>query len=368
MDLWVLDSNFKKIDIIDNYISLIWTERYSEAGEFELFSDLNEQILKLSKIGNYISISDSDRLMIIEKYEITTDIEDGDRITVSGRTVDTILDRRIVWGLRTLNDNIEDAIKFLLSDNAISPSNTNRIIPNFIFKKTDDIRIRDIKIKTQITGANLYETIKNLCNNEQLGFKVILNSNNKLEFSLFKGIDRSRKQTINNLVIFSEQFDNLLNSNYIDNVDNYKNAALIGGEGEGIDRIYSEIGTESGLERRELFVDARDISSQTENQNKSSDGKNYNTSMPIAEYKQLLNARGYEKLAETTKTEAFEGEVDIHSLYKYNEDFFIGDIVQLENRYGFSTQCMVTEYVISVDENGINAYPTFTNVNKIRKD
>jgi len=36
MDVLILDDQIRPIDIVDEYISLVWTERWDEMGDFEL--------------------------------------------------------------------------------------------------------------------------------------------------------------------------------------------------------------------------------------------------------------------------------------------------------------------------------------------
>ena len=46
--------------------------------------------------------------------------------------------------------------------------------------------------------------------------------------------------------------------------------------------------------------------------------------------------------------------------YIVDEDFFLGDIVQIENEYGIQAQPRIIEIIESEDENGISVIPTFT--------
>ena len=131
-----------------------------------------------------------------------------------------------------------------------------------------------------------------------------------------------------------------------------KNVALVGGEGEGSERKYTAVGSGQGLERRELFVDARDISSDL------GDGE----TLSETEYNAQLQQRGKENLAENTDLTSFEGETESTVMFKYGEDFFIGDIVQIANEYGHKTKARILELVISENEEGTSAYPTFKTI------
>ena len=200
-------------------------------------------------------------MMNRRKIQITSDTEDGNHVTVTGRSLESILDRRIVWGQKLLSGNLQNGIKTLLNENVISPSDSNRKIPNFIFKESIDPAITKLKLEAQYTGDNLYDVIQKICEEQGIGFKITLNDEKQFVFELYAGSDRSYDQTENPYVIFSPKFENIINSNYIESKASLKTVTLVGGEGEGAGRRYTTVGGGSGLNRRELFTDARDISS-----------------------------------------------------------------------------------------------------------
>ncbi len=131
--------------------------------------------------------------------------------------------------------------------------------------------------------------------------------------------------------------------------------ALIAGEGEGPERTTAVIGEGAGWERKELYVDARDISSET--------GDEEGSVLPPEEYKKLLIERGKERLEEYKAVKLFEGEVDTSHMFVYGKDFFLGDTVQLVNEYGIEATSVVEELVISHNANGYRVVPTFNEVN-----
>lgn len=261
MNLIVLDTNLQVVAVADTYNSMIWTDRFQEAGDFELCRPMERSVLDYIQKDFYLWRKDSEHVMIIEKILIESDAEDGDRLTVTGRSLESILDRRIIWGLKTLSGNFQDGVKSLLEENIINPSKPERKIPNFIFEASTDPAITELKIDTQYMGDNLYDVITALCKERGIGFKVTLNSSNQFVFKLYSGADRSYGQFLNPYVIFSPNFDNIIDSNYVEEKSAWKNVTLVGGEGEGSERRYTAVGNTTGLERRELFTDARDVSS-----------------------------------------------------------------------------------------------------------
>lgn len=354
MDLIILNTDLDAVEVVDIYNSFIWTDRYNECGDFELYTNMNVELLNYIKQDFYVQNPDSEHTMIIEKILITSDFEDGDNITVSGRSLESILDRRIIWKQKTLTGNLQNGIKTLLNECIISPEISARKIDNFIFEESDDPAITELTIDAQYTGDNLYEVISKVCIENNIGFKITLNDSKQFVFKLYAGVNRSYDQDILPYVIFSPSFDNILNGNYMESKSALKNVTLIGGEGEGSSRKYTTVGSASGLERRELFTDARDISSNI----------GYEETMPISEYNALLQQRGKEKLAENINVVTFEGQVETTLMYRYGEDFFMGDIVQIADEYGHETKVRILEIITSEDENGILTYPTFSTVNE----
>lgn len=350
MVLTVLDTNFNTIAVLDGYKSLIWSDPFANYGDFELYVPVNRTYFDQLQEDYYILNKDSEHVMIIESIETDSDLELGSYIRITGRSLESILDRRIIWGLRYAKGNMQDFIQAILNENIINPSIADRKIPNFVFQRSDDSRITGLTIDTQYTGDNILDVITELCEEAEIGFKIILNNQNQFVFSLYAGIDRSYSQDVNPYVVFSPKFENLINSNYYKSKENLKNVTLIGGEGEANERVYTTYGSGSGLQRRELFSDARDLQSKDENGN----------DIPRSQYIANLQRRGQNNLLDYTEIEAFEGEVEATQMFVYKEDFFIGDIVQIANEYGKEGRTRITELTISDDETGLAIYPTFT--------
>lgn len=351
MELLVLNTDFESIAVIDTYESLIWTDRYNEYGDFEIYFAMDTELLEYLKEDNYLWLKDSEHCMIIEDIKIDADAEDGNHLIVTGRSLESILERRIIWGQRIFNGNLQSAIQTMLNENIISPSIADRKISNFIFTASTDGKITGLKIDNQYTGDDLYTVIKGLCQENNIGFKIVLTDDNQFAFSLYAGADRSYDQTENPYVVFSPNFENIINSNYYSSKANLKNVTLVAGEGEGASRKTTTVGSGSGLSRRELFTDARDISSDTDE-----------GTLTDAEYTAQLVTKGQKNLADHTIVTAFEGEVEVTRLFKYGEDFFIGDIVQIANEYGNEGSAYISELIISRSKDEISIYPTFKTI------
>lgn len=352
-EIYILDSNFNTFAVVDTFESFIWTDRYYEAGEFEIVTVANKYYLDTFRQDYYVYFSRSEHLMIIEQIEIDSDAEDGNKLKVKGRSLEALLDRRVIWGWKTLNTDVQNGIKTLINENAISPSINKRKFPNFVFKDTTDAHILETRMDTQYFGENLYDSIVDICKTLNLGFKVTVNAEKKLEFELYYSTFHNCDQDENPYVIFSVDYDNLINSNYVSSTVNYKTVALIGGEGEGSEKKYTsyELSTSgSGYQRREMYTDQSGVTSDLGEEELDS-----------ADYDQLLKSKGAKELAENIITEEFEGET-MDTTFVYGVDYKLGDVVTLRNEYGKSSISRVIEYTFSKNATEDKAYPTFATV------
>lgn len=346
IDLIVLNQQFEKIAIIDAYESLLWTDRYNSPGDFEIYTPVDKLsgILKYPVANNYLQIKDSEHTMIIEDTTIESNIETGNHIKIIGRSLESILDRRIVWTQTDITGNLQNGIERLLNETIINPSDTDRKLDNFIFEASEDPEITELTMENQYTGDNLLEIIETLCETNKIGYKIILNDSNQFVFSLYKGVDRSYNQNSNPYVVFKPSFENIINSNYSDIQSEAKTIALVAGEGEGNQRVTRVVGTGTGLLRKELYVDARDLRSDDISQQ---------------EYYAKLDQRGTEKLNENKVKKTFDGQCETTRMFKYKNDFYMGDIVQVADEYGMESSARVTEFIWSSNQSGIESYPTF---------
>lgn len=350
MNLWVLNSEFQALFLIDSFESFLWTDKYNGAGDFEIYTTVELNVLRMLEKGYYIWLEESDKTMIVETIQITTNVEDGAKMIISGRSLESILDRKIIWTQTNINGNLQNGVRKLIEENVINPTIPDRRIDNFIFEESEDEKITSLKLDAQYTGDNLYDTIVSICESNSIGFQVLLNRDYQFVFKLYAGEDRSFDQEANPYIIFSSSFGNIISSDYIDSDKTLKNVALVAGEGEGLDRRTYVVGSASGMERRELYVDARDIQSRT------SDGGTISES----EYNEKLKTRGEEKLSNYKRTKSFDGAVETLNTHVYGKDFFKGDIVQFVNEYDMEAKVRVVEIVISQDTSGYSCYPTFS--------
>ena len=183
--------------------------------------------------------------------------------------------------------------------------------------------------------------------------RAIMNTvKSKIAIGLYAGTDRSYRQSKNPFVVFSQENENLLGFSYKYDESKKVNAALIGGEGEGIDRKLAQIGTAAGLDRDEVFVDAKDVASTIEDSN----GKQ--TTYTADQYNKLLEERG--RLNMTPAEESFDSSVDLTRSYEYRKDFDVGDIVTIYDQHtGVYVNVRLMSVLETEDASGYTLAPTF---------
>lgn len=157
-------------------------------------------------------------------------------------------------------------------------------------------------------------------------------------FNVLEGRNLSVTQSENPPAIFSPEFGTLRTLAYTESDLDYKNYAIVAGQGEGAERRIVEVGYPSavGFDRHVLFVDARDVGEETEDDPPQP--------LSVAEIEARLRTRGLQKLAEHGQEIYLEGQALSSSRLVYEEDYDLGDIVTLQNKdWGVSLDERITE-------------------------
>lgn len=346
MIIYVMHDLSGAADIVENFESVIWNMQFYGVGDFELIIpyDKNHDICS---IGSYL-VRDIDvgsgeyhNVMRIESRQLSYDADKGWILTLSGSGLKKIVGQRVAWSQTNFeNENVESAIRQLITDNIISPEDTDRTIDNFILD--DPVGFTDT-FDAQVFSENLAEWIESTCQQYSYGWDVYIKYG-KFVFTLIQGTERTYESGVDP-VIFSPEFENLVAASYEYSLSEYHNAALVGGEGEGIDQVNVYVGSSSGLERYETYVDAGSVSSNGE-------------IITMETYRSMLQSYGEQQLTQMSgEVKRFEGEI-MQGLYTLNKDFFLGDVVEVDI-IGLRAKSRIIEVIYSEDENGSSLLPTF---------
>lgn len=354
MNLYTLDGLNGIDDIIETFQSVIWNMQFFGFGDFELIvPGTAENINRLPKGKLLVRETDIEtdpedesivtyrNVMQIRERKISFDVEEGWILTLRGSGLKRIVGQRIVWAQTNLSGTIENAIRQVITENIISPDDTDRQIANFILATANGYAET---IEAQLFGENIADWLQETCEMAGYGWDVYI-SNGKYVFEIKKGTDRTYDQNIVTPVVFSTEFDNLNSSSLETSAEEYANTALVGGEGDGTDQVTATVGTATGLNRFETYVDASGVSSNGQ-------------IITMQEYIKMLQTYGATQLSKVSQTEKLTGEIIHNGIYVLNRDYFLGDLVQLKNQF-FDAKSRIIEMIYCEDETGSTLVPTF---------
>lgn len=323
MELYVFHMDtFERLGVIDSYQSLEFVINYRKHSSLDLIVDATAENIDyfINNSNDIVLTKDNDLKhgYLIETVKYVDDKKS--QLEVYCKSLGSMLGWRQIDGQQSFEGTVEDALRYFVNKNAINPTNTKRKINGLVLGPLNGITDTTSEA---FTNKPLDESLWEICVKFDIAYDVLLDIKNKqFVFTVWKGIDRSTEQSINEPVIFSKEFDNVLAQNYVDDKSDYRNVCIIAGEGEGTARTYLVINDEiSGRQRREMFVDARDLQSENEDE----------TTMSSTQYEALLKERGKNKLAENERVRTFETDVDYGSQFVYGVDYQVGDNVTIRN-------------------------------------
>ena len=419
--VYVRDKNsYEIIRIEESFSSLVWTERYQEAGEFILEIPINVANFEVYKRGNYIQLDESDETMIIESLNINDETEDP-KLEVSGRTLSCILERRI--NASRLDESYAQSVKYegafgtvvqgIINDEFLDPKmityswhhrNSDGTTeegydsshPSNNYKVSDKVsasyrKISNIRYSNSVTGVtvakdysklmSVYDILVSISRKYVTGFRVRL-QNGTFVLETYKGTDRTSAQKVLDPVIFNPVMDNISYVNYFEDQTDFRNVALSYSDASwspvefnvSMDTTIfngyvwvtnNESKTNeslTGLNRFELAVDARSSASVS----------GYDPS----EYyypemgEESDPAQNIVSKVESVATDEFdtgdhdfvktsEGAIDPLVRYEFGKDYFLGDTVELSNDNGVIMTAVIDEVVRSYDSDGFIVTPNF---------
>lgn len=338
MDLYVYDLSFNLLGLVDDYESLVWTRDFYKAGTFELQLSLPKSdadvasLFSLIKRGNIVVKDDNPQEAAVINFVSINGIK-HERVTVKGSFLGDLLSRRTVWGEQENTGTIEDVMKAFVLDNCIAPTNQNRIIPSLAL--APDSGVADNATEFSSENPSVSSWLNALAVKYDVGWRVLFDPvNTQYLFDVYRGRDLSYGQSENPRAIFSLDFENVNNQTLTDADEDFKNMAIVAGEGDEATRRTVLINDAlSGFERREIYIDAGSVSKERE------DG----TQIPDDEYDEILREYGLRELSELKPLFTMQSDISVLSNLAYRKDFDLGDIVTIENRrWGVSLDTRIT--------------------------
>lgn len=314
------------------YKSLRWRPMYDKPGEFELHTS-PAWFAQISR-GQLILRPDRPKDTVVVEG---IDIESGDMI-IKGRFLSCVLEGAAITKQYNFDGPIEAAMRQLVTEQYGRVVRTlhMKLAPAGNFQAT---------IQAQVSLKNLLTVVQAMARAGGLGFRVYADTAEQcLFFEVYQGTDRTETQEENARVTFSDAYHNIEKPHYQENEAQYKNYAIVCGEGEGINRTIVEVDRTNGEDRRELLVDASDLSKG----NKTA-----------ARYEAVLVQRGNDKLDEHCRIQSFEAGIKSSSQFRYIEDWNLGDIVTgKQTAWGVAMDQRVTEIEEVYENDAMTVTPT----------
>lgn len=335
MEILVLDNNYTILGLLEQMESLIWDERYYEAGAFEIYCPASKNARRLLREGNRVMrINKSEMVCVIDTVSEKT--EDGVvMLTVSGRDVLYLTNRRIAAYRKLSEVLVGTAVQRILNDNVLNPTNAARTLPGIRYVASD---INEAYITGIYQGESVHEILSGMCKQTDTGIKAMLNRSDKtIEISLYNGKNLMENQPGVNSVILSTDYGTLDEAEWNRTYTGYANTAYVGGDGSGKNRTVVLTGnTYRGEDRYEMFV--------------SADGTRQDDETSAEEYNESLRNIGREELSKISARQTFEATMN-QSVYKYRKDYNLGDLVSVRTD-GIHAVARVIEAVETFDGNG----------------
>lgn len=347
MQLIVLNDDFQTLGTIPLFRTLIWTRRYESPGCFELH--VSREYFSLLNSGRYLYRNDADELGVIDEINYAQDDNGTVEVYAKGNFAEILLQNRVIDETYSLSGNIEEAMRHLVDKTSITPSDKTRSIRNLRLGNVNNVAGT---LNCQITGDNLSEKLYEIGNANEISHRVRYDYiANDLLFEVWQGVDRRDSQAENSWAIFSNSFVNIKNVIYNRNTASFKNYAYVAGEGEGKSRIIITVDIRNNNleERREIWVDARDLQRETDGETMSMDT-----------YLNALRQRGKEKLAEYRKLETVNSGIDPNANLVYKKDFDLGDLCTYINTdINIATDKRITEIMETYEGGAMTLDITF---------
>lgn len=338
MELYTLDRNLIKQDVIDNFSSLIWTERYFGDSEFELICPKKIDLMEKLPEGIFICEASSDEVMSLENISD----EDNNTVKYTGISLLSWMNNR---PLLSVDENwIIDSVSpgkalWDMLHGMVGVDSENLIaLASFGFGLyTDRFKISqlglhsydssEIPITEEVAFGPLYDAMKTLAQAYEIGMKIILeNLRDPLEpkplgFVSYSGLDRTTNNPDRNPIIrLSQDMDSLANAREFHSITNYKNLALSGTSDPAI--AWDE-GTEdlSGFDLRVLWLDDPTIK----------------------------GAKARDELAKYPRIQAVDGEIVSTPQAQFGIHYNLGDIIEIQGPSGLINVVRITEHIRSQD-------------------
>ena len=381
MEIYILDSLLRPIDLIDEtqYISFIWTERYAVKGDFQLVTLSSASMKNRFPTDTMIQIPDSKRIMRVRTIEEKDDTSAGTTLTIKGDDLIGIFEQRVLAFRNASGGDHPNMIIPVTSMAGITPMALMKTFVNYICTPPAGLNPGDEVpfLQDTFTSPSLYpasnipepapggiqwdqkvatlaSALHDIADAYDLGIRLYKDpSASKLYFEPYQGADRTTAQSVYPPVVFSSDMDNLQNTTeYMDNTEHFNVVIAI--------YQYTE-----DVTNRQLTIDATVSDAELAFSSGGFDQKTKTiTITQIPDGMELVDVPAYlqqlasEELTRSRPSDIYDGEVDPHTSFVYEKDYYLGDKVEVRGDNGGGAFMRVVEQIIKYDSNGKASYPS----------
>ena len=348
MELIILDKNFDELGRVDEFSSLQWFIKYYDIGSFELHCTID--YFPMLDLGTYIFRPNyinpngyqGNNLAFIQSLQ-QSKLDDGsDELVVTGNFIEDIFNDRIIPLEKNYSGTAEEIAYTLIKEYFIDFEPYPRL------KLADSVKLSTEQKSVKYKGKTIADVIYPLLKEEEMSCGIIYDYlTDQLTFKVWKGLDRTDFQSVNDFAIFSDDFETAKQLNYERDISKYRNYAVV----VGVDDVRVDVDLrQNGEIIRQVYV----RSSLSKNTNEGS-------TLSDSEYRKKLEQVGREKLDELKQIEMFDCDAETsNSALIYKQDYDIGDYCTCKSkRLDKMADKRITQIKEIYEDGEIQIIPTF---------
>jgi len=392
------DNCMKEIKVIENFDSMIWTERCYAAGDFELYMKYSLEAITEYMPGYYITFNKDKgynshllnyytTVMQIQDVEIEWDADEGTHLRIKGESVQSMLKQRVLTDFgessvmsATSNNLFKTqypassfvgiAQKYVFGDLVTDSKRKFRTYYPTLFYEYDNAdKITKGYLDVDWYGKTLYEIMESvsalgICwdtrwyEAEEKTYWDDPSGKTKSYFYTYMYLPADKSTS----VVYSAEDGNLASSSFAYKSSDSVTTAYVYGYSSSSDDASTTVttsldlvgairecvgGSATGFLRREVALDVRS--------NITPDYDSNNNPIINATYHTRLQNYGNDYITENKIAIDLDGDVNDTTIKGG-----LGNIVSIADPYGDVQKRQITEVIWTVDEDGVHCYPTFS--------
>lgn len=370
MRIFTLDRGFIEQEEIDAFDSAIWTERYYGDGDFELSVEASNIMMQKLPRGTMMMCEGSPEPMILE----TRDIKEG-VLKTTGITLTQWLNNRII---RTSPDHSVkewvlpgfppgEVLTYIVQQMCIGSSYLTGFDPIGIpASRTSLWPIPGLQIGATDIGPGpdgptvdvtvpfgpVYDALKAIATTYEVGQKIVLDGAYEdyyiLSYISYRGANRTSAQTVNPTVRFSSDMDSLTDITDLESITDHKNSVY----------IFSDIADSAIAPTAGFAATAPVDTTGFDLRVFMGTADNVPSDIDAPGLMKILDQQALKEAQARKVVQLVDGTISQVTDVVYGNNFFMGDIVEVEGNTGILQNARITEYIRSQDASGSKSYPT----------